>query len=104
MDKNQHNNRNVPQEDTNCPFMFILLMGPSSVTVTHLLTQTNYHARAHATRKALGGKKSRLRGWCHPCPWPCNIIHSWFMNSAFIFLDNVFYVSIELKERFSQGD
>lgn len=98
--------------------------GPSSVTVTPLLTGSNYHGWARSMRRALGAKNKfdfvdgtipvpiddfdpSLKAWTR-----CNmLIHSWLMNSvsesigqSIVFLENAIDVWNDLKEQFSQGD
>ena len=97
--------------------------GPSSVAITPVLNNSNYHSWARSMRRALGGKnKFDFVDGSIPVPtdfdpnfkaWNrCNmLVHSWIMNSveesiaqSIVFLENAVDVWDELKERFSQGD
>jgi hypothetical protein len=97
--------------------------GPSSVAITPVLNNSNYHSWARSLRRALGGKnKFDFVDGSIPVPtdfdpsfkaWNrCNmLVHSWIMNSvedsiaqSIVFLENAVDVWNELKERFSQGD
>ncbi|MCH79609.1 retrovirus-related Pol polyprotein from transposon TNT 1-94 [Trifolium medium] len=97
--------------------------GPSSVSITPVLTHSNYHAWARSMRRALGAKnKYDFVDGTIPVPEPfdpsyrawsrCNmLIHSWIMNSveesiaqSIVYLENAIDVWEELKERFSRGD
>jgi hypothetical protein len=98
--------------------------GPSSVTVTPLLTDSNYHPWSRAMKRALGAKMKlnfidgtihvpadafdpSFRAWNR-----CNqLVSSWILNSvspsiaqSVVFLENVVDIWTELRERFSQGD
>lgn len=96
--------------------------GPNSITVTPVLSGSNYHVWARSMRRALGSKnKFRfVDGSIEPpsimdptySAWErCNLlIHSWIMNSvsesiapSIVFIENAIDVWRDLKERFSQG-
>jgi hypothetical protein len=97
--------------------------GPSSVSVTPVLTHLNYHAWARLMRRAIGAKNKFdfVDGTIQvPVPFDpsykawsrCNmLVHSWIMNSveesiakSIVYLENAIDVWNELKERFSRGD
>lgn len=112
-----------PSRDPTSPYYVHPGDGPSSVTVTPVLSSSNYHAWAHSMRHALGAKNKfefvdgsipipdsfdpNFRAWSR-----CNmLIHSWLMNSvaepigqSIVYLENAIDVWNDLKERFSQGD
>jgi hypothetical protein len=113
-----------PQTDTSSPFYVHPDDGPSSVTVTPLLTGSNYHSWSRSIKRALGAKAKldfidgtipipvdafdpTFRAWNH-----CNqLVSLWLLNSvspsiaqSVVFLENAIDIWNELRERFSQGD
>jgi hypothetical protein len=113
-----------PQLDHSSPFYVHPGDGPSSVTVTPLLTGSNYHSWSRSMKRALGAKMKldfidgtllvptdafdpSYRAWNR-----CNqLVSSWILNSvsesiaqSVVFLENAIDIWNELRERFSQGD
>lgn len=97
--------------------------GPTSVVVSPLLTDSNYHVWPRSMRHALGSKNKfrfvdgrievpLLTNPSYPAWERCNLlVHSWIMNSvsdsiaqSIVFLENALDVWRDLKDRFSQGD
>jgi hypothetical protein len=113
-----------PQLDHSSPFYVHPGDGPSSVTVTPLLTGSNYHSWSRSMKRALGAKmKLDFIDGTLPVPadafdpsfraWNrCNqLVSSWILNSvsesiaqSVVFLENAIDIWNELRERFSQGD
>ncbi|GAU48214.1 hypothetical protein TSUD_405010 [Trifolium subterraneum] len=113
-----------PSLDLSNPFYVHPGDGPSSVTVTSILTGSNYHSWSRTMRRALGGKmKLDFIDGTFPIPtdsfdpifrpWNrCNmLIHSWIHNSgsesiahSLVFMEDAIDVWNDLKERFSQGN
>ncbi|GAU45259.1 hypothetical protein TSUD_291430 [Trifolium subterraneum] len=113
-----------PVLDRSSPYYVHPSDGPTSVTVTPVLTGSNYHSWARSMCRALGGKMKfdfvdgsipvpidpfdpSLRAWNR-----CNmLVHSLILNSvsesiaqSIVFMENVIDVWNDLKEQFSQGD
>ncbi|KAK2361432.1 putative mitochondrial protein [Trifolium repens] len=113
-----------PVLDNSSPYFVHPGDGPSSVTVTPLLTGSNYHSWSRSMKRALGAKmKLDFVDGTIPVPgdafdpsfraWNrCNqLVSSWILNSvspsiaqSVVFLENAADIWIELRERFSQGD
>jgi hypothetical protein len=113
-----------PHQDTSSPFYVHPGDGPTSVTVTPLLTGSNYHSWSRTMKRALGAKaKLDFIDGTIPIPvdsfdptfraWNrCNqLVSSWLLNSvspsiaqSIVFLENAIDIWNELRERFSQGD
>lgn len=112
-----------PQVNVDSIFYVHPSEGPNSVTVTPLLTRSNYLAWSRSMQRALGAKNklSFIDGSIHvPAiddlnrgAWErCNnLVHSWILNSVspqiaqtIIFHVHVIDVWEELKERFSKPD
>ncbi|KAK2371611.1 hypothetical protein QL285_084537 [Trifolium repens] len=113
-----------PSLDASSPFYVHPGDGPSSVTVTPLLTGSNYHSWSRSMKRALGAKMKldfiddtlpvpadvfdpSYRAWNR-----CNqLVSSWILNyvsesiaQSVVFLENAIDIWNELRERFSQGD
>ncbi|GAU30899.1 hypothetical protein TSUD_381130 [Trifolium subterraneum] len=113
-----------PSIDHSSPFYVHPGDGPSSVTVSPLLTGSNYHSWSRAMKRALGAKMKldfvdsslpppvdafdpSFRAWNH-----CNqLVSSWLLNyvsesiaQSVIFLENAVDILNDLRERSSQGD
>lgn len=109
-----------PSMDQTSPFFVHPSDGPSSVTVTPVLSGSNYHTWARSMRRALGAKMKfdfldgsivmpadpfdpSFRAWNR-----CNmLILSWIMNSvneyisqSIVFMENAADVLLDLKKRF----
>ncbi|GAU44958.1 hypothetical protein TSUD_28930 [Trifolium subterraneum] len=113
-----------PTMDHSSPFYVHPGDGPSSVTVTPLLTGSNYHSWSRSMRRALGAKMKLdfVDGSLPPPPDAfdpsfrarnrCNqLVSSWILNSvsesiaqSAIFMENPVDIWNDLRERFSQGD
>ncbi|WVZ16755.1 hypothetical protein V8G54_009737 [Vigna mungo] len=105
------------------PFYIHPSEGPSSVSITPVLIENNYHSWSHSFRMALISKNKMgflMRSILVPSPkdisyhsWEhCNtLIMSWLLNSlsssiaqSVIFFDRAIDIWVDLRERFSQGD
>jgi hypothetical protein len=113
-----------PTADHSSPFFVHPSDGPSTVTVSPLLTGSNYQAWSRSMKRALGAKmKLDFIDGSIPIPtdafdpsfraWNrCNqLVSSWILNSvspsiaqSVVFLENAIDIWNELRERFSQGD
>jgi hypothetical protein len=113
-----------PTSDHSSPFFVHPGDGPTSVTVSPLLTGSNYHAWSRSMKRALGAKmKLDFIDGSIPIPadafdptfraWNrCNqLVSSWILNSvspsiaqSVVFLENAIDIWNELRERFSQSD
>lgn len=118
------NDQGAAAIDPSSPYYVHPSDGPTSISITPVLTGSNYHSWARSMRRALGGKMKydfvdgsipvptdpfdpTFRAWTR-----CNmLVHSWIMNSvaesigqSIVFMENAVDVWNDLKERFSQGD
>ncbi|RHN39409.1 putative gag-polypeptide of LTR copia-type [Medicago truncatula] len=106
----------VPTIDPLSPYYVHPSDGPTSVSITPVLTGSNYHSWARSMRRALGGKmKYDFVDGSIPVPtdldplfraWSrCNmLVHSWIMNSvtesigqSIVFIENAVDVWNDLK-------
>jgi len=113
----------VQRANTDSVFYVHPREGPNLVTITPLLTGSNYLAWSHLMKRALGAKKKlAFVDGSIPIPasndlnsgaWErCNhLIHSWILNSVspqiaqtIVFHEFAIDIWIELQERFSKVD
>jgi len=113
----------APAIDPLSPYYVHPSDGPTSVSITPVLTGSNYHSWARSMHRALGGKmKYDFVDGSIPVPTDLDplfrawsrynmLVHSWIMNSvtesigqSIVFIENAVDVWNDLKERFSLGD